>query len=128
MKEKYYLPRIDDLFDQMRGAKLFSKIDLRSGDQQVRIKAEDVHKKTFRARYGSYDLVVVPFGFTKAPAAFICLRNNVFNRYLDKLVLYFYDDIITYSKDEEEHVEQLRLILELLNKHQLYAKILQEVH
>ena len=78
---------------------MFSKIDLRSGYQQVRIKDEDVHKKTFRARYGSYELVVVPFGFTKAPATFMCLMNNVFSKFLDMLVLFLLDGIITYSKE-----------------------------
>ena len=108
MKDKYPLPKINDLFDQMRGAKVFSKIDLGSNYHQVSIKDEYVHKTTFRARYGSYDLVVVPFGFTKAPAAFICLRNNVFSRYLGKYVLVFLDDIPTYLKDDKKHVEQLR--------------------
>ena len=94
-----------DLFDQMRGAKVFSKIDLRSGDQQVRIKDEYVHKETFGARYESYEFVVVPFGFTNAPAMFICLRNNIFSRYLGKFALVFLDGILTYSRDEEELVE-----------------------
>ena len=80
VKDKYPLPRIDDLFDQIRGVKVFSKIDLRSGYQQVRIKNEDVHKETFRARYESYEFVVVPFGFTNAPSTFICLRNNIFSK------------------------------------------------
>ena len=80
VKDKYPLPRIDDLFDQIRGAKVFSNIDLSSGDQQVRIKNEDVHKETFGARYESYEFVVVPFGFKNAPAMFICLRNNIFSR------------------------------------------------
>ena len=123
VKVKYPLPRIDDLFDQMGEAKLFSNIDLGSDYHQVRIKDEYVHKTTFRARYGYYELVVVPFGFTNAPATFICLKNNIFSRYLEKYVLVFLDGILTYSKDEEKHVEQLRLILKLLKKHQLYAKL-----
>ena len=94
MKEKYPLPRIDELFDQMRGAKVFSKIDLGSDHHQVRIKDEDVHRTTFRARYGSYELVVVPFGFTNALTTFIRLRNNVFSRYLGKYVCVFLDDIL----------------------------------
>ena len=122
MKEKYLFPRIDDVFDQIRGAKVFSNIDLSCGDQQARIKNEDVHKETFRARYESYEFVV-PFGFINAPTTFICIRNNVFSRYMGKHVLVFLDDIPTYSKDEEKHVEQLRLILKLLRKHQLYAKL-----
>ena len=105
MKDKYPLPRIDDLFDQMRGEKVFSKIHVGSDYHQLSIKDEDVHRTTFRERYGSYELVVVPFGFTNAPTMLIFLRNNVFSRYLGKYVLVFLDDILTYSKDEEKHVE-----------------------
>ena len=114
VKNKYPLPRIDDLFDQMRGAKLFSKIDLRSGYHQVRIKDKYIHKTTFRTRYGHYEFVVVPFGLTNAPATFMCLMNSVFSRYLDKFVLVFLDDILVYSKNEEEHEEHLRLTLQVL--------------
>ena len=89
----------------MREAKLSSNIDLRSGYHQVRIKDEDVHKIAFIARYGPYEFLVVPLGFTNAPATFMCLGNNVFSRYLDKFVLIFVDDILTYSKNEEEHAE-----------------------
>ena len=97
----------------MRGANVFSKIDLGSYYQQVSIKDEDVHRTTFMERYG----------FTNAPTMFICLRNNFFSRYLGKYVLIFLDDIPNYSKDEEKHVEQLRLTLKLLRKHQLYARL-----
>ena len=103
MKNKYTLPRIDDLFDQMRGAKVFSKIDLRFGYHQVRIKDEDIHKTSFRTRYGHYEFVVVPFGLMNAPATFMCIINSVFNGYLDKFVLVFFYDILIYSKNEEEH-------------------------
>jgi len=123
VKNKYPLPRIDDLFDQMRGARVFSKIDLRSGYHQVRIKDEDIHKTAFRTRYGHYEFVVVPFGLTNAPATFMCLMNSVFSKYLDKFVLVFLDDIFVYSKNEEEHEEHLRLTLQLLREHQLYAKL-----
>ena len=120
VKNKYPLPRIDDIFDQMRGAKVFSKIDLRSGYHQVRIKDEDIHKTAFRTRYGHYEFVVVPFGLTNAPATFMCLMNSVFNRYLEKFVLFFLDEILIYSKNEEH----LRLTLQLLREHQLYAKLI----
>ena len=97
VKNKYPFPRIYDLFDQMRGAKVFSKIDLRSSYHQVRIKDEDIHKTTFRMRYGHYEFVVVPFGLINAPATFMFLMNNVFNRYLDKFFLIFLDGILVYS-------------------------------
>ena len=117
VKNKYPLPRIDDLFDQMKGAKVFSKIDLRSGYHQGRIKDEDIHKKTFRTRYGHFEFVVVPFGLTNAPATFMCLMNSVCSRYLEKFVLIFLDDILVYSKIEEEHEEHLKLTLQLLREH-----------
>ena len=117
MKNKYSLPRIDDLFNQMRGEKVFSNIDLSSGYHQVRIKDEDIHKTTFRTRYGNYEFVVVPFSLTNAPATLICLMNNVFSKYLDKFDLVFLDDILVYSKNEEEHEEHLRLTLQVLKEH-----------
>ena len=98
----------------MRGAKVYSKIYLRSGYHQVRIKDEYIHKTTFRTRYGNYEFVVVPFGLTNAPATFMCLINSVFTGYLDKFILVFLDDIVVYSKNEEEHEENLRLTLQLL--------------
>ena len=100
MKNKYPLPQIDDIFDQMRGEKVFSKIELRSGYHQVRIKEEYIHKTTFRTRYGHYEFVVVPFGLTNPKNTFMCLMNNVFNKYLNKFVLLFLDDILVYSKNE----------------------------
>ena len=102
---------------------MFSKIDLRSSYHQVRIKDEDIHKIAFRIRYGHYEFIWVPFGLTNAPATFMCLVNSVFSRYLEKFVLVFLDDIIVYSKNEEEHAEHLRLTLQLLREHQLYAKL-----
>ena len=107
----------------MRGAKVLSKIDLRSRYHQVRIKDEDIHKTAFRMRYGHYEFLVVPFGLTNAPATFMCLMNSVFSRYLDKFVLVFLDYILIYSKNEEEHEEHLRLTLQLLREHRLYAKV-----
>ena len=107
----------------MKGAKVFYKIDLRYGYHQVRIKDEDIHKESFRTKYGHYEFVVVPFGLTNAPATFMCLMNSVFSKYLDKFVLVFLDGILIYSKNEEEHEENFRLTLQLLKEHQLYAKL-----
>jgi hypothetical protein len=122
IKNKYPLPRIDELFNQLGGASIFSKIDLRSGYHQVRIKGEDIHKIAFRMRYGHYEFVVVPFGLTNAPATFMCLMNNVLSKFLDKFVLVFIGDILIYSKNRKEHEEHLRLVLQVLREHQLYAK------
>ena len=94
MKNKYPFPRIDNIFDQMRGAKVFSKNDLKSGYYRVRIKDEDIHKTTFRTRYGPYQLVVVPFGFTNVPTTFMCLMNSVFNKYMGRLVLVLLDSYL----------------------------------
>jgi hypothetical protein len=123
VKNKYPIPRIDDLFDQLRGAKIFSNIDLRSGYHQVRIKEEDIDKTTFRTRYGNYQFVVVPFGLSNAPTVFICLMNGIFINYLDKFFIVFLDDILVYSNSKEEHEHYLILVLQLLREHQLYAKI-----
>ena len=122
IKKKYPLPRIDDLFDQLRGATVFSKIDLRSGYHQLKVKGEDIPKTAFRTRYGHYEFLVMSFGLTNAPAAFMDLMNRVFKDYLDKFVVVFIDDILIYSKDEVEHEEHLRMILTRLKEHQLYAK------
>ena len=102
---------------------MFSKIDLRSGFLQVRIKEEVIHKTTFRTRYGHYEFVVVPFGLINAPATFICPMNSLFSKYLDKFVLVFLDVIRVYSKNEEEHEEHLRMDSQLLREHKLYAKL-----
>jgi hypothetical protein len=117
IKNKYPLPWINDLFDQLGGASIFSKIDLRSRYHQVRIKGEEIHKTTFRTRYGHYEFVVVPFGLNNALATFMCWMNNVLNKFLDKFVLVFIDDILIYSKNREEHEEHLRLVLQLLREH-----------
>ena len=122
IKNKYPLPRIDDLFDQLRGAAVFSKIDLRSGYHQLRIKESDVFKTAFRTHYGHYEFLVMPFGLTNAPAAFMDLMNRVFKDYLDKFVIGFIDDILVYSRSKGEHEQHLRLVLEMLRQHKLYAK------
>ena len=122
IKNKYPLPRIEDLFDQLRGAKVFSKIDLRSGYHQLRIRPSDIPKTAFTTRCGLYEYTVMSFGLTNAPAYFMYLMNNVFMEYLDKFVVVFIDDILVYSKNEEEHEEHLRLVLQKLRENQLYAK------
>ncbi|KAL4383820.1 hypothetical protein GQ457_15G019280 [Hibiscus cannabinus] len=123
VKNKYPLPRIDDLFDQLRGATVFSKIDLRSGYYQFKVREQDVLKTTFRTRYGHYEFLVMPFGLTNAPAAFIDLMNRVFHEYLDQFVVVFIDDILVYSRTEEDHDKHLRLVLQTLLENQLYAKL-----
>ena len=122
IKNKYPLPRIEDLFDQMKGARVFSKIDLRSGYHQLKIRESDIPKTAFRTRYGLYEFTVMSFGLTNAPAYFMYLMNKVFMEYLDKIVVVFIDDILVFSKDEEEHEKHLRLVLEKLREHKLYAK------
>nr|ABA98544.1 retrotransposon protein, putative, Ty3-gypsy subclass [Oryza sativa Japonica Group] len=122
IKNKYPLPRIDDLFEQLKGAKVFSKIDLRSGYHQLRIREEDISKTAFTTRFGLYECTVMSFGLTNAPAFFMNLMNKVFMEFLDKFVVVFIDDILIYSKSEEEHEQHLRLVLEELKEQQLYAK------
>ncbi|KAL0549247.1 hypothetical protein IC582_013728 [Cucumis melo] len=121
-KNRYPLPRIDDLFDQLQGATVFSKIDLRSGYHQLRIKEEDVPKTAFRSRYGHYEFIVMSFGLTNAPAVFMDLMNRVFREFLDTFVIVFIDDILIYSKTEAEHEEHLRMVLQTLRDNKLYAK------
>jgi hypothetical protein len=122
MKNKYSLPRIKDLFDQMSGARVFSKIDLRSGYHQMRIRPSDIPKMTFSTRYELYEFTVMSFGLTNAPAYFMDLMNKVFMEYLDRFVVVFIDDILIYSKSESDHEEHLRLVLQKLRDNQLYAK------
>ncbi|GJT45649.1 putative reverse transcriptase domain-containing protein [Tanacetum coccineum] len=133
IKNRYPLPRIDDLFDQLQGARYFSKIDLRSVSQ-LKANDDDILKTAFRTRYGHFEFTVMPFGLTNAPAVFMDLMNRVCKPYLDKFVIVFIDDILIYSKTKEDHENHLRLMLDLLRKEKLYAKFskcefwLQEVH
>jgi hypothetical protein len=122
IKNKYPLPRIEDLFDQMKGASVFSKIDLRSGYHQLKIRESDIPKTAFRTRYGLYEYTVMSFGLTNAPDYFMYLMDKVFMEYLDKFVVVFIDDILIFSNTKEEHEKHLRLVLEKLRSNQLYVK------
>jgi hypothetical protein len=122
VKNKYPLPRIEDLFDQMGGARIFSKIDLRLRYHQMKIRPLDIPKTAFSTRYGLYEFTVMSFGLTNAPAYFMNLMNKVFMEYLDRFVVVFIDDILIYSKSESDHEEHLRLVLQKLRDNQLYAK------
>jgi len=123
IKNKYPLPRIDDLFDQLQGAQVFSKIDLRSGYHQLKIKEGDILKSTSRTRYGHYEFLVMPLGLTNAPTAFMDMMNIVFRKYLEQCVVVFIDDILIYSKSIEEHKKNLEIVLQILRKEKLYAKL-----
>jgi hypothetical protein len=122
IKNKYPLPRIEDLFDQMKGASVFSKIDLRSGYHQLKIRESDIPKTAFCTRYGLYEYTVMSFGLTNAPSYFMYLMNKVFMEYLDRFVVVFIDDILVFSKTMEEHEDHLGLVLEKLRSNQLYDK------
>lgn len=122
IKNKYPLPRIEDLFDQLKRATVFSKIDLRSVYYQLRIKESDVPKTAFRTRYGHYEFFVMPFWLTNAPTAFMGLMNKILREFLDKFVIVFINDILVYSRSIEEHEEHLRTVLYVLRDNQLYAK------
>jgi hypothetical protein len=122
IKNKYPLLRIEDLFNQMKGASVFSKIDLRSGYHQLKIWESDIPKTTFDTRYGLYEYTVKSFGLTNVPAYFMYLINKVFMAYLNKFVVVFIDDILVFSKLEEEHEKHLRLVLEKLRSNKLYTK------
>jgi hypothetical protein len=122
IKKKYPLPKIEDLFDQLNGAKVFSKIDLHTGYHQLKVREFDIPKTAFTTRYGLFEYTVMSFGLTNAPAYFMNLMNKVFMKFLNKFVVVFIDDILVYSKTEEEHAEHLRLVLGTLREHQLYAK------
>ncbi|GKE21374.1 putative reverse transcriptase domain-containing protein [Tanacetum coccineum] len=122
VKNRYPLMRIDDSFDQLQGSSVYSKIDLRSGYHQLRVRDEDISKTTFRTRYGHYEFQVMPFGLTNAPAVFMDLMNQVCKPFLDKFIIVFIDDILIYSRNKVEHEGHLKQILKLLKKEELYAK------
>jgi hypothetical protein len=123
IKNKYPLPRIDVLFDQLVGSKVCSKIDLRSGDHQIKIRASNIPKTTFSTRYRLYEYLVMSFGLTNAPTYFMYLMNSVFMPELDKFVVVFIDDILVYSKSEDKHTKHLHIVLQRLRDHDLYAKL-----
>jgi len=123
MKNRYHLPRIDDLFDRLSGAKVFSRINLRSGYYQIRIAEGDEEKTVCRTRYGSYEFLVMPFGLTNAPATFCTLMNDIFREWLDDFVVVYIDDILIYSSSLEEHAKHLRKVFQRLRENKLYAKL-----
>ena len=122
IKNKYPLPRINDLYDQLAGSLVFSRMDLRLCYHQIKIKNGDIPKTAFVTRYGQYEYTVMSFGLTNAPATFSRLMNSIFMEYLDKFAVVYLDDILIYSKNEEEHAEHLRLVLMKLQEYRLYAK------
>ena len=122
IKNQYPLPRIDDLFDQLRVARVYSKIDLHTSYHQLRVREADIPKTAFKMRYGHFKFIVMPFGLTNAPAAFMDLMHRVFQPYLDQFVVVFVNDILIYSQSEEEYEDHLRIVLQALREHQLYAK------
>ena len=122
IKNRYPLPRIDDLFDQLRGARVYSKIDLRNGYHQLRVREPDIPKTVFRMRYGHFEFTVMPFGLTNAPAVFMDLMHRVFQPYLDQFFVVFVDEILIDFQSKEEHEDHLRVVLQFLRDHQLYAK------
>ena len=122
IENRYPLPRIDDLFDQLRGARIYSKIDLRIGYHQLRVRDTDIPKTAFKTCYGHFEFTVMPFGLMNVPATFMDLMHRIFQPYLDQFVVVFVDDILIYSQSEWEHEYHLRIILQLLRDHQLYAK------
>ena len=122
VKNRYPLPRIDDLLDQLRGARVYSKIDLRTGYHQLRVREIEIPKTTFRTRYRNFEFTVMPFGLTNVPVSFTDFIHMVFKPYFDQFVMVFVDDILIYSQSERKHEDHLRIVLQLLRDHQLYVK------
>ena len=120
---RYPLPRIDELLDRLKGAKIFTKIDLRSGYYQIRVHPDDVHKTAFRTRYGHFEFLVLPFGLTNAPATFMHLMHSIFREFLDSFLIIFLDDLLVYSRSVEEHQAHVTQVLQVLRQHHLYAKV-----
>ena len=122
IKNRYPFPRIGDLFNHLRRARVYSKIDLHIGYHQLRVREADIPQTVFQTQYGHFKFIVIPFKLTNAPTAFMDLIHRVFQLYLDQFVVVFVDDILVYSKSKEEHEDHLRIVLQALREHRLYAK------